>query len=138
MAENDKTNMIPADNPLNRFMAMRNAAQQATQANYAEESRKRLDKIISVKMNTTFIGALSSFEKNFGFLWGQGKKDSERTDEERQLNQIWQNIRTEVLNNGNNQLRALRNELQNHSVSWNRHQLQILATPTNEDNADGN
>lgn len=129
-------NETGADSPLNRFMAMRQAAQQATQANYAEESRKRFEKIVSTKMKTTFIGALSSFEKNLGFLWGQGKKDSERTEEERQLNQIWQNIRTEVLNNGNNQLRAILNELQNHSVSWNRHQLQILAK--NEDIADGN
>src|SRR5687767_13493781 len=102
-------NNIEKDSPLERFVSMRQAAQQATKANYAEESRKRLDKIISTKMNTTFIGALSSFEKNFGFLWGQGKKDADRTDEEKQLNQIWQNIRTEVLNNGNNQLRALKN-----------------------------
>ncbi len=126
--------------PLHRFMAMKQAAQQATQANYAEESRKRLDKIISTKMNTTFIGALSSFEKSFGFMWGQGKKEVDRTEEEQQLYQIWQNVRTEVLNNGNNQLRALRNELQNHNISWNRHQLHIAAKPMNnpEEQFDGN
>jgi hypothetical protein len=128
MADNEETK-VEGVNPLNRFMAMRQAANDARQANFAEESRKRLDKIISTKMNTTFIGALAAFEKHFGLLWGASKKESERTDEEKQLYQIWQNVRTEVLNNGNNQLRALRNELQNHSISWNRHNLVMSTKP---------
>ncbi len=112
-------------NPIQKFMEMQRKSQEASQLRFSEESRKRLDKIISTKLTTTFIGALSAFEKAFGFLWGHGKKDYERTEEEKQLFIIWESIRTEVLNNGNNQLRALRNELQNHNISWNRHTLVI-------------
>lgn len=120
------------DTPLQKFMTMKRKSQEASQSKFAEEARRRLDNIISKKITTTFIGALASFEKSFGFLWGHGKKDSERTEEEKQLYIIWENVRTEVLNNGNNQLRALRNELQNHNISWNRHTL-ILK---HEDNSD--
>lgn len=116
--------------PLKKYMTMKRKSQEASQDRYIEESRKRLDKIISTKLNTTFIGALAAFEKNFGFLWGHTKKDIDRTEEEKQLYLIWESVRTEVLNNGNNQLRALRNELQNHNISWNRHTLVLK----NEDN----
>jgi len=126
---NEKT-----DTPLHRYMTLQKKSNEASQNRYVEESRKRLDKIISTKMNTTFIGALASFEKNFGFLWGHTKKAEERTQEETQLYNIWENVRTEVLNNGNNQLRALRNELQNHNVSWNRH---TIVLKNNEDLGDG-
>ena len=122
-----------SNNSLQKYMSLTKKSKEASQARYAEESRKRLDKIISTKLNTTFIGALSSFEKNFGFLWGHDKKESERTVEEKQLFEIWQNVRTEVLNNGNNQLRSLRNELQNHNISWNRHTLVMTAKPVSED-----
>jgi hypothetical protein len=123
------------DTPLHRFLTMKRKSQEASQSRFAEESRKRLDKIISTKLTTTFIGALASFEKSFGFLWGFGKKDHERTEEEKELYTIWESIRTEVLNNGNNQLRALRNELQNHNILWNRHTLVIK---NNEENSDVN
>lgn len=122
------------DTPLQRFMSIKEKSREASQANFAEESRKRLDKIISQKMQTTFIGAISAFESNFGFLWGSGKK--ELTEEEQALFNIWQRVRTDILNNGNNQLRALRNELQNHSVSWNRHTLTIKAEEDQNDNRD--
>lgn len=125
-SENDGT-------PLQRFMAIRHKSREASKANFAEESRKRLDKILSTKMQTTFIGALSTFEKAFGFLWGQGKRAEERTEEEQQFHEVWQNVRTDVLNNGNNQLRALRNELQNHSITWNRHNIVISAKPEQEE-----
>src|SRR5688500_11193654 len=120
--------------PLQKYLTIKRKSQEASQARYAEESRKRLDSIISKKLPTTFIGALAAVEKSFGFLWGFGKKEHELTEEERELFAIWQNVRNEVLNNGNNQLRALRNELQNHNVSWNRHTLIISAKSQNEEN----
>jgi hypothetical protein len=119
--------------PLQKYITMKQKSREASENRYVDESRKRLDRIITQKMNTTFIGAISAFEKNFNFLWGAGKKESEMTDEEKHLYNIWQGVRTEILNNGNNQLRALRNELQNHNVSWNRHTITIKAKEENND-----
>lgn len=92
------------------------------QQQYEKDSRKRLDRIASKKMKTTFIGALSVFEQSeFGSLWGHNKPLSELTDEERKWREIWEEVRTEILNNGNNQLRALQNEISQYKISWNRH-----------------
>lgn len=115
-----------------KWMEMTRKSQEASNKNFAEESRKRLTKILTTKITTTFIGSLAAFEKAFGFLWGQGKKDSEKTDEEKHFYNIWEGVRTDVLNNGNNQSRAIQNELQNHNITWNRHTLVIK----NEDQND--
>mgnify|MGYP000367409347 CR=1 FL=1 len=49
---------------------------------YQSDSRARLFKITSTKVRTAFIGALSSFEQNFGELWGHRLPESELTDEQ--------------------------------------------------------
>jgi hypothetical protein len=42
-----------------------------------EESKRKLKNVIERKFKTTFIGALSFFEQEFGSLWGHGKQDGE-------------------------------------------------------------
>jgi hypothetical protein len=61
--------------------------------------------LLTKRFQTTMIGALFEFEKNFGYLWGQNKEDSELTDKEIEFGELWDYVRNKVLNNGNNQLR---------------------------------
>ena len=42
---------------------------------YKSDSKDRLSKILKKKIQTTMIGALSSIEENFGFLW-EGEEGS--------------------------------------------------------------
>lgn len=115
--------------------AMKNMAEKAKNARrekYLEDSRKRLETIIRKKMRTTFIGALDSFETNFGDLWGHGLNEDELSDEQVEFQAIWDATRTDVLNKGNTQLRGLQTELANHVVSWNRYTLD-LPVKENED-----
>ena len=37
---------------------------------FKNDSKERLSKILKKKVETTMIGALSSIEEHFGFLWG--------------------------------------------------------------------
>lgn len=92
---------------------------------YKDRSKKRLSNIISTKIKTSFIGAISSCEKNLGFLWGHGKDDENLTEDELSMREIWDEIRTEILDNGNTQLRAATNEIDNYSVNWERYNLGI-------------
>ena len=92
---------------------------------YKDRSKKRLSNIISTKIKTSFIGAISSCEKNFGFLWGHGKDDENLTEEELSMREIWDEIRTEILDNGNTQLRAANNEIDNYSINWERYNIGI-------------
>ena len=95
---------------------------EARRQKYLDECRKRLARIAEKKMKTTFIGSLDAIEKTFGDIWGADLDDRDRTNEQRENYELWQDLRTEILNNGNNQCRALLNEISNHIVQWNRYQ----------------
>ena len=92
---------------------------------YKEKSKKRLSNIISTKMRTSFIGPISTCETHFGFLWGHGKNESDLTENEIAMREIWENIRAEILDNGNAQLRSANNEIGNYSISWNRYRVDL-------------
>jgi len=62
--------------------------------------------LLCKRFKTTMIGAISEFEKSFGYLWGIHKSENEDlTEREEQFLDIWENTRNRILNNGNNQLR---------------------------------
>jgi hypothetical protein len=92
---------------------------------YKDSSKQRLENIISKKMRTTFIGALSQFEQHFGEMWGHGLPPHECTQEQLQLREVWQRLRNNVLNNGNHQLRTLSIELQQYDIVWNRYVMKL-------------
>jgi hypothetical protein len=91
---------------------------------YKENSKKRLLKNIEKKFKTTMIGALARFEEGFGDLWGHGKR--ELTSEELEFRKIWEDVRTEVLNNGNNQLRGAQDEIANYTMSWDKYHTELI------------
>jgi len=112
-----------------QMKAMAEKAKAARDQKFKEESRKRLDKIITTKMRTTFIGALQSFEDYFGVLWGHGLAEEELTEEQMAFRDIWDQTRTEILNKSNGQLRALKTELANHEIEWKRYTMDLPAKP---------
>jgi hypothetical protein len=94
---------------------------------YSRQSRERLRRNIETKIRTTMIGALSLMEAKFGHLWGQGKPRTQLTDQELAMEELKDELRTEILNNGNNQLRAAIAEIGQYDVTWNRYQYSLEA-----------
>lgn len=86
-----------------------------------DQSKKRLMQNLEKKFKTTMIGALSRFEKQFGFLWGHGKDPRDLTAKEREFLELWTQTRTEVLDNGNNQLRIASEEVAQYTVAWEKY-----------------
>lgn len=114
-----------SSNPEDKLRAVtehRRAEQGARERRYEEQSRRRLLRIIERKLSTSFIGALSKFEQFFGHLWGHGLDERELTDVQRRWREAWEECRNEVLNNGNNQVRAVRAELAQYTMSWDAYQ----------------
>ena len=73
---------------------------------------KGLNDILTKRFQTTMIGALSEFEKAFGYLRGHHKpEDEDLTDKEEKFLDIWEETRNRILNNGNNQLRKAVSEI---------------------------
>ena len=92
-------------------------------SSYKEKSKKSISSIVNTKMKTSFIGAISAFEKHFGFLWGHGKDEEDLTPSEAEMREVWEETRADILDNGNTQLRAIVSEINNYTITWDRYHL---------------
>tara|TARA_R110002020_G_scaffold80276_3_gene200404 strand:- start:2182 stop:2571 length:390 start_codon:yes stop_codon:yes gene_type:complete len=102
---------------------------------YKESSKDRLYKISKKKVETTMIGALSSIEKHFGFLWGHESQE-DLSPEEQHIKSIYDEVRSEILDKGNNQIRNLESEISQYEVKWLRYHmsLPIMSVESKEEN----
>lgn len=83
------------------------------------DSKERFKKIVIRKLKTSFIGAISEFEIAFGQeLWGHGLSSESLTDVQRANKDKWEQVRTNILNKGNTQIRALVAEMDLHTVEF--------------------
>ena len=90
---------------------------------YRVDSKDRLSKILKKKVQTTMIGSLSSIEEHFSFLWSTD--NSEMTPEQKMMYDIFQKVRSEILDKGNTQARNVDAELAQYDVKWLRYQNNI-------------
>lgn len=90
---------------------------------YQESSRKRLESIAEKKIQTSFIGAINQFEEFFGHLWGHN--EYKLTPEQKSFLVLWQKARNNILTKGNDQIRALKKELTEYTISWDRHTVEF-------------
>lgn len=67
-------------------------------------NKEELMRDIEKNIKTTMIGAIAQFEKYFGYLWEEDNINREKYED------LWEEARNHILNNGNHQIRlALRN-----------------------------
>jgi hypothetical protein len=97
---------------------------------YKEDSKDRLLKIAKKKVQTTMIGALSSIEKHFGFLWGHEEGDN-LTDEQTHMRDLFEEARSEILDKGNSQMRNLEAEFAQYDVKWLRYSMTLPVKAVN-------
>jgi len=97
---------------------------------YRQDSRERLSKILKKKVETTMIGALSSLEEHFSFLWNTG--DGPMSPEQKMMYDAFQRVRSEILDKGNTQSRNVDAELAQYEVKWLRYQT-VLPVKVNEE-----
>lgn len=86
---------------------------------YRQESKKRLKKVAGKKIQTTMIGALDIIERYLGFLWEDDNEEALR------LKQIYSEVRQEILDRGNTQIRNLETEIDQYDVEWLRYSLSL-------------
>lgn len=88
---------------------------------YKADSKDRLSKILKKKIQTTMIGALSAMEENFGFLWDSPNP----TPEQERMKALYNKMRSEILDKGNNQARNVDAELAQYEVEWLRYSIKM-------------
>jgi hypothetical protein len=99
-------------------------------SDYRNESKSRLSKVLRKKVETTMIGALSSVEEHLGFLWSGN--NSELTEQQKAMYDIYQKIRSDILDKGNAQARNIDAELNQYDVEWLRYSMEIPVAKPNQ------
>ena len=90
---------------------------------YRADSRDRLSKILKKKIETTMIGALSSIEEHLGFLWET--KAGQLTEDQVYMKDLYQKVRSEILDKGNTQARNVDAELSQYDVKWLKYTIKM-------------
>jgi len=79
-----------------------------------EQNEQRLLDNVYKKFQTTMIGAIARFENNFGYLWDNESKQSLA------MENLWEDTRNSILNNGNKQARAAMDDIGDFLVNRSR------------------
>lgn len=82
---------------------------------HADKSHDRLERIASQKIKTTMIGAIASIEQHLGFLLDEEESGHNNTE-------LFNKLRSEILDKGNQQIRNLSKELKLYDISMKRYQ----------------
>lgn len=86
------------------------------------DGQKSLSDVIMKKLKTTMIGSISSIENHLGFLWGHDS-DEKLTEDQLILRELFQQVRTEILDKGNAQSRNIDSELAQYEIKKKRFNL---------------
>lgn len=72
-------------------------------------NKDKIRQQIEKRIKTTMIGALDKVEQNFGHLWGHFK-EGPLTAQEEEFAELWDYTRNQILNQGNNQIRNIKED----------------------------
>ena len=101
---------------------------------YKEASKDALFKASKKKIQTTMIGALSTIEEHFGFLWGFELPEDQLTPEQKHVKSIFEDVRAKILDRGNTQIRSLESEFVNYEISKKKYFINLpMAKPKGEE-----
>jgi hypothetical protein len=84
-----------------------------------EISKEKLLDASKKKVQTTMIGAISTVEKYLDFLW------EDEGSQQEDFKKIFQDIRSEILDRGNTQIRNLENEFLNYEIVRKKHSINL-------------
>ena len=100
---------------------------------YKEVSKDALFKASKKKIQTTMIGALSTIEEHFGFLWGFELPEEQLTPEQKHVKSIFEDVRAKILDRGNTQIRSLESEFVNYEISKKKYFINLPVAKKGEE-----
>lgn len=89
-----------------------------------EESKQKIIECVNRHVRTTMVGAVATVEHYFGFLWGLNE-DREITAEEQELANKFAELRSQVFDIGNLQMRNFAGELHQYIISRKKYSLTL-------------
>jgi hypothetical protein len=89
-----------------------------------QRSRDKLRALVSKRIRTTMIGALAAVEENLKEYWTP-EDGEDATPEQERLYSMFQQIRSVILDNGNNQIRLLEQDIDNFTVEARKYHMEF-------------
>lgn len=96
---------------------------------YRRQSKSKLASNMKTKIKTTMIGAIASMEDHFGELWGEGKDEIDLTEEQLRMRDVFEELREEILDKGNQQIRNVDAEMNQYDIVWERYNVHFVLEP---------
>ncbi len=109
----------------NKFLKTSLDLKSAREDRHRDLSRDKLFKAAKKKIQTTMIGALSTLETSFGFLWGFDLDEDDKTTEQKRMYEIYEEARSQILDRGNTQIRNLESEFVNYEIVRKKHYINL-------------
>jgi len=109
----------------NEMKALSSKIKKESEEKYNNSSKDRLEKIVSKKIDTTMIGALSALEDKMGFLWCHGSRE-ELSETEQVMRELYEELRSVILDLGNKQKRNINEEFSQYDIHWNRYHMDLV------------
>lgn len=109
----------------NNFLRKSLDLKAARESRHKEVSKDKLFKAAKKKLQTTMIGALSTIEESFGFLWGMDTPEEQRTEEQRKIQELFEDARAKILDRGNTQIRNLEVEFVNYDITRKKYLINL-------------
>ena len=73
--------------------------------------------------------------KRFGFLWGFGDNNTELSEEQKHMKEIFEEVRAKILDRGNTQIREIELEFVNYEISRKKFYIKLpVQNPEGEQN----
>lgn len=107
-----------------KLKAIHDENKRKNQERYKEYSKNKLKSVIVSRMKTNMIGTLAIIEKTIGHLWGIDN-DGELTPDQEEMLDMWEDIRTQILDLGNNNIRITEEELSRYTINWDRYKIDL-------------
>lgn len=95
-------------------------------------SRRQIIEQIETRFKTIMIGALARFEKEFGSLWNYNNEPT--NDQEAYFGDKWEDLRHDLLDHGNNQIRQGLDELNMYLNNVEKYRLQVFYNQNRRNN----
>jgi hypothetical protein len=89
-------------------------------------AKRKLMKMVESNFTTTLIGVLARCENNLGDLWGQGLDYCDLTKAQREMRDLWEVLRSEILNHGNSHKRIVLEQLNQYDVEWKNYHIDFI------------
>jgi hypothetical protein len=93
-------------------------------------------KTIEKRFKTLMIGSIFKFENSFGYLWNHGHEPTDQKEEF--FRDKWEDLRYEILNHGNNQIRLAVSELKQYITNESKYNYnyEFIVKPQNHPNGE--